>query len=444
MYVYMITCVAAGAGLLFGFDVAVVAGAIPFFTKYFSLTPFELGLAVSNVSLGCLFGSGIAGFLSDKWGRKWILFASAILFLISAILSTLPESLVQLIIARFIGGWAIGISSPIAPIYIAEIAPPRIRGRLVTINQLTITLGFMLAYASDWIIAGIGTEQWRQASAWRWMFGFEVVPASIFAVVLLFVPESPRWLIKQNLIEKARHILTRIEGEDYATSELLEIENTVAHEESSFGSLFRWPFKKAITIGVFLAVFSQINALAGTGTYTTKILLDIGFKSESAAMLGMVFVGLALFVSTIFVILFIDKIRRRTLIVLSAAGLLISGILLGAQFYWNIFSNPLVLFILLFGVVSYALGIGPGTWLVISEIFPTRLRGRATAVCTVFLWLSSFVILWLFPIMQEISQSGTFWFLSFITVIGGVISWFIIPETKGKTLEQIEEYWRSR
>jgi MFS transporter, SP family, arabinose:H+ symporter len=441
-YVYLISLVAALGGLLFGFDIAVIAGAIPFITRYFELTPGQLGMAVSTVALGCMLGAGAAGFMSDRIGRKKVLILAAVLFLVSAILTAVPRTLWLFVVARFIGGVGIGFASPVSPVYIAEVAPARIRGRLVTMNQLAITFGMLVAYAVDWLLAGAGTEAWRDAQAWRWMFASEALPAVLFLVSLFLVPESPRWLIKRGWLERARAVLVRVDGPEHAARELRIIQDAVEHEDASLSQLFRRPLLMPMMIGILIMVFSQATGLQAITQYCPKLLLELGFESEATAMLGMVMVGVVLFGATILTMMGIDKLGRRPLLLLSSLGVAFSLLMFAFEFHFHVLPNWLVLLVVLGATVSYAIGIGPCAWLIISEIFPTKVRGRASAICTFTNWLTDYVILLVFPTLQEWSQVGTFLFFAAVTLSFTMVLMRVLPETKGRTLEEIEAAWR--
>ncbi len=441
-YVYLISTVAAVGGLLFGFDIAVIAGAIPFLNRHFALTAGELGVAVSAVACGCMLGASVAGFISDRIGRKKVLIMAAVLFVLSSLGTALPGAVWAFTLARFISGIAIGFASPVSPVYIAEVAPARIRGRLVTLNQLAITFGMLVAYAIGWGLASCGSPAWRDDFAWRWMFASGVLPSSLFLVALFFVPESPRWLAKRGQFDKARAILASVDGAEHAQREMREIQDAISHEEASLGQLFRQPFVMPMIIGILVQVFSQACGLQAVTQYCPKLLLDLGFQSESSAMLGMVLVGVVLFGSTIATMFVIDKLGRRVLLLASSAGVILALLLFAVEFQFHVFSNTLVLLIVLFSVVAYAIGIGPCSWLIISEIFPTRGRGRATSICTFSNWVTDFVILLIFPKLQEWSQVGTFLVFAGITLALMLVLARLTPETKGKTLEEIEAHWR--
>lgn len=443
-YVYLISIVAAVGGLLFGFDMAVIAGAIPFITRHFSLTAGQLGVTVSAVAFGCMAGAGIAGFISDRIGRKKVLMFAAVLFVVSSFWTAVPKFLLDFIFARFLSGFAIGLASPVSPVYIAEVAPARMRGQLVTLNQLAITFGMLAAYAIGWLFASLNTAEWRDMYAWRWMFASGIFPSGIFLIALFLVPESPRFLAKRGMVNKAKDILIRVDGIDHAEQEICEIQNAINHEEASLGQLFKRPFVTPMIIGILIMIFSQTTGLQAITNYCPKLLLELGFQSESNAMLGMVMVGMALFGSTILTMFVVDKLGRKPLLLFSSIGVIISLVMFAIEFKYGIFSNTMVLSIVLLAIVSYAIGIGSCSWLIVSEIFPTRVRGRATSICTFTLWVTDFLILLIFPKLQEWSQVGTFFIFAIITLILMLVLIRLVPETKGRTLEQIEAYWQDQ
>jgi SP family arabinose:H+ symporter-like MFS transporter len=444
LYLHFVSAVAALGGFLFGFGSAVMSGAVTFLERHFRLSPEALGLAVSALSLGCMGGCVFAGWLSDWAGRRKTMVVAACLFLVSSILTAVAQTVNQLALGRFVAGLAIGFTNPVSPVYLAEIAPAKIRGRAVTLNQLAVTLGMLVAYGADWWIALLGSMEWKDAYAWRWMFASGAAPAVLFLLLLLFLPESPRWLAKQGLMEEARHIMIRVAGIRHADEELLRIRVALDREGDSVMQLIRPPLRTALVVGVFLMVFTQISGVNALLSYTPRVLLQAGFKSESSALLGTVTIGIALFLSTLVAISAIDRVGRRLLLFISAAGLLGSLILLAVQYTFNVFSPLAVLAVILAACASYALGIGPGSWLVVSEIFPTRVRGTATAICSFSLWLTNFIVLLLFPTLQEWSPSGTFWVFAATTLVGWFFVWKMVPETKGKTLEDVQEFWSPR
>lgn len=440
LYVLVISAIAAVGGFLFGYDTAVIAGTIPYIETYFSLGAIQLGFAVGSALLGCICGATIAGSLADKFGRKKIMMAAALLFLISAVLTALPKTLLLFNVARFIGGIAIGLSSPISPMYIAEIAPARIRGAMVTLNQLAITFGIVAAYLTDWFIAGMGDVQWNNLYGWRWMFGSECVPAALLLIGLFFIPESPRWLLKTGFVQEAKIILTRIEGVRHAETEIENIEEALSKEGASISQLFKPGFRMAVFIGIMLMFFSQVTGMNAIYMYTSKLLLEVGLKSDSA-MFGMVLIGTVNFLTTIVAVFVIDKLGRKKL--LQAAplgkGLCMLAVTIGYGSQWM--PPSLILVAILGFVFFFALGVGPGVWLVTSEIYPTKVRGRAMSICTFSLWTSCFFANFVFPKFMQWSQTATFAMFTAACFAMVIFVTIFVPETKGKTLEQIEQFW---
>jgi sugar porter (SP) family MFS transporter len=444
LYTGRLAVIAAIGGLLFGFDWAVISGSVTYIEKYFSLTSLGLGLAVSSALFGCIIGVCFSGLLSDQYGRKRVLIAAALLFMISAVLTAVPKDLWLFVVARLAGGVAIGLSSPVSPMYIAEMAPQKSRGALVTLNQLAITFGILVAYFCDWSIAGMGSEDWGVMYGWRWMFASEVPPAALFLVALIFVPESPRWLVKEGRVGQAGQILARIGGRRHAEQELRDIGAAVAQEEASITQLLRPGLRKALLIGVAIMIFSQITGNFAVFTYTPKLLLQLGSKSTNSALLGMVMVGVVNFLATIVAICLIDKLGRRPLLIYAPLGMCLCMAAVACSFQLDLFSPTMLLGWILGFVVCYAVGVGPGSWLIISEIFPTRVRGRAMSICTLCLWIVNFLTTLAFPMLWEYTRAGTFWLFAFTSGTMAVFVWAILPETKGLSLEAIEQSWRER
>lgn len=443
-YTYTIAAVAAIAGLLFGFDWAVISGTVIYIKKYFALTndPFLLGVAGSGALFGCIIGVCFSGTATDRYGRKLVLAAAALLFLVSAILTALPKDLWLFVVARLIGGLAIGLSSPVAPMYIAEIAPEKYRGALVTLNQLAITLGIVVAYFCDWMIAGLGSNEWGVTHGWRWMFASEVPPAAAFAIALLFVPESPRWLAKEGRWNEASRILTRIGGRRHAEWETQNIRNALAQEEGTILELFRPGLRLALIIGVGVMIFSQITGNCAVFTYTPMLMEEFGYQSPRDALWGMVLVGMVNFMATIPAILTLDRLGRRPLLIFTAILMSLFMAMVAISAGW--FAPVVLLGWLLGCVVCYAIGIGPGSWLIISEIFPTRVRGRAMSLCTLSLWIANALMTLVFPSLWAWNRSGTFLLFAFSSALMAVFVWKMIPETKGLSLEAIEAKWRDQ
>jgi SP family arabinose:H+ symporter-like MFS transporter len=439
LYVYLIATVAAISGLLFGFDIAVINGAIIFIRDQFALTEFQTEIAASSLLAGCVLGASIGGVLSDRFGRRRTLIVAALLFAASSIGAALPRNLAEFTAARFLGGIAIGAASLLAPLYIAEVAPPRIRGRLVGLNQMAIVSGILIAYAVNWMLSGVGP------TGWRWMFATAAVPSVVFFFAMLFVPESPRWLTEFGRPDQALQTLTRVSGRQQALEQLQQIKDAIAQETGSIAELFRPGLRLALIIAVVLAVLQQITGINTVLFYGSIIFKDHAASGQSSAIFANVIVGAVNFAATIVALWIIDKVGRKALLMLSAAGMAVAEIGLGVAFLVHPAPANLILGIILFCTASYAVGLGPGVWIVMSELFPTRIRGRAMSIATVTLWVACVALTATFlSLVRAVGPSGAFWLYSTMCVTMFVFVWRVVPETKGKTLEAIEEMWRVR
>ena len=440
-FVYRITLVAAVGGLLFGYDTAVIAGAIGFIQKKFDLSPAMVGWVASCVLIGCMIGTAFSGILSDKIGRKKVLMLSALLFAISSIGTAMPQDLPVLVVFRMMGGVGVGIASLLAPLYITEIAPSKIRGRLVSINQLGIVTGILLIYFVNAWIAGLFDEAWNVNNGWRWMFASGIFPSLLFLGFLFFVPESPRWLVKQGRLDEAERILGKLNSPQEAASEIQEIKQTIANEPDSVSEVFRPGLRKALIIGVILAIFSQVTGINAIMYYAPEIFKSTGDGSASA-LLQTVLVGAVNVLFTLVAIKYVDKLGRKPLLLAGSAGMAICLATIGAAFFYNILEGNLVLVAILLYIAFFAVSLGPLTFVVIAEIFPNRTRGRAMSISLFSLWAAVFVVSQLFPVLLEwIGSSFTFWIFMVMSVLSYFFVLKIIPETKGKSLEEIERSW---
>ncbi len=441
-FIYLITLIAALGGLLFGYDTAVIAGAIGFLKTHFQLTAAMQGWAASSALIGCIFGAMIAGALGDWLGRKRTLIISAILFTISAIGSAIPHNLTQFVIARILGGVGVGAASLLSPLYIAEIAPAKIRGRLVSLNQLAIVSGMLIIYFVNAAIAGYGDDAWNAIVGWRWMFASETLPALLFMALLFFVPASPRWLTKQGREDEAFEILTKVNPFEKAKIELNEIKATIAQETGSLLQLFRPGLRVALAVGIVLAVLQQITGINAILYYAPEIFRKTGLGTN-AALMQTVFVGAVNVTFTFVAIGLIDKIGRKALLLIGAGGMTIFLFLIGGAFYLQKFDGPWVLLFILLYIAAFAASLGPVVWVVISEIFPTKIRGRAMSIATVFLWTACYLVSQTFPmLLEKFGSAVTFWIYMIMSVINFLFVLKVVPETKGKTLEQIEKSWQ--
>jgi len=442
-YVSLLAGVAALGGLLFGYDTAVISGTIGFLRTRFELSPFWEGWTVSNVLVGCMVGAALAGPLSDRFGRKRILLLSAVLFAVSALGSALPRNLVELVAARFVGGLGVGMASMLSPLYIAEVSPARLRGRLVSLNQITIISGMLVIAVVNWLIAqNAPSEQWNVGVGWRWMFGSEVLPALLFLACLFAVPESPRWLTKQGREAEAMQVLTRIGGTDEARFAMGQIKEAIALESGSFRELFQPGVRVALVIAVVLAVLQQVTGINAVMYYAPEIFKSSGAEVSAAqALLQTVAVQAVNVLFTLVAIWVVDRWGRKPLLLITSAAMGVSLVLLGGAFQLGLPSRWIFLYTLLY-VASFAVAMGPVVWVVLSEIFPTRIRGRAMAVATVALWIACFAVSQTVPTMfKDLGHPATFWTYAAMCAVSFVFVARFVPETKGKTLEEIERGW---
>jgi SP family arabinose:H+ symporter-like MFS transporter len=434
-YVLFVTTAAALGGLLFGYDTAIIAGAIRFLKEEFALSAFSEGLAVSIVLVGCMIGAAVAGTLSDRLGRRRFMLISAVFFFISAVGCAIPQNLAQFLAFRWIGGLAIGAASIVCPLYISEISPPRIRGALVSLNQLAIVTGILVAYFINWALVGAGPANWR------WMFATGAVPAVLFFLFVLRIPESPRWLLKQGRDEEARTVLCRVNDPATANTEIRSIRDALSQESGSIRELFRPGLRKVLFIGVFLAVFQQITGINAVIYYAPRFFEKAGL-GRSSAIFQSALIGLVNLIFTLVAIALVDRWGRKPMLLTGCAGMGVSFVLLGAAFKFQLFSGPLVLVLTLLYIAFFAMTQGPILWVVISEIFPNRIRGRAMAIATAALWIADFAVSLSFPVIADkLHESFAFWLYAAMCAIDFVFIATMLPETKGKTLEEIERRW---
>lgn len=446
VYVWGICLVATLGGLLFGYDTAVISGAIGFLQKHFSLDPAMVGWTASSALVGCILGAMVAGKLSDQFGRKKVLIFAAVMFLISAIGTAIPRTLTQFIIFRIVGGIGVGAASMTSPMYIAEISPAKIRGRMVSLNQFAIIFGMLVVYFVNYFIERQGDESWNLTSGWRWMFGSESLPACMLLVLMFFVPETPRWLAKQGRHNEALEVLTKVGGQVHAESEMNEIETTISHESASLSQLFEPKMVIVLVIGILLAVFQQITGINVVLYYAPEIFKSMG-SGTSSALLQTIIVGAVNLLFTVVAIWTVDKLGRKPLMLIGSAGMGISMFAIGsAAYYQN--TGIWVLFFILAYIACFALSLGPVVWVYLSEIFPTKIRGRAMAIATFSLWIACFTISQTFPMMhdnpylvEKFHHGFSFWLYGGMCVLTFIFVLAFVPETKGKSLEEIEEMW---
>ena len=449
-YVWLISSVAAMGGLLFGWDWVVIGGAKPFFQRYFELTSeTQIGWANSCALIGCLVGSLMAGAMSDKFGRKRLLILAALLFAVTSLGNALANNFTIFIAWRILGGVGIGLASGLSPMYISEVAPAQMRGKLVSINQLTIVVGILFAQYLNWFIVrdlpqGATDEfiktSWFGQSAWRWMFGLTAVPSVFFLLGMILVPESPRWLAKNGKTDKAKAILEKIDGRAYADAAVGEINSTLSKEEIQrvrFADLLEPKLRKVLLLGVVLAVFQQWCGINVIFNYAEEIFKAAGYDISSV-LSNIAWTGSVNLAFTFIALGTVDRLGRRPLMLFGAAGL---AMIYGAMGYCyaNAVHGFPVLLLVLAAIGCYAMSLAPVTWVVISEIFPNRIRGAAISVAVSALWIACFILTFTFPILNaKLGSSGTFWLYGVICLLGLVFIFFKLPETKNKSLEQIE------
>jgi len=426
--------VSALGGLLFGFDISVISGTIPFIRQVFHLTEVTLGWAVSSALIGCILGTFLAGAPSDKFGRRNLLIVSAVLFAISAIGVGLSWSLDSFVIFRLIGGLGVVMASTLSPVYIAEIAPASIRGRFVSLNQLTIVIGILAAYFTNYLLADIGPNNWR------WMYATEAAPALLFFIGLFFVPESPRWLIKRGREDDATSIFKNVGGIKFANKVIDDIKRSLANENKGrLRDLIKPELRFVVILGIVLAVFQQWCGINVIFFYAPDIFQKAGIGIHSA-LFRTILIGVVNLTFTILAMWLVDKVGRKKLLLIGAAGMIVSYSLIGICFFFHLFGGFYLILLVLFAIAFYATSLAPVVWVLISEIYPNRIRGIAMSVATFFLWVASFLLTLTFPILQNsIGDAYTFWLYAAICLAGWLFVVVFVPETKGKSLEELED-----
>ncbi len=452
LYIISITFVAILGGLLFGYDTAVISGAEKSIEAYLidglGLGSLAHGATISSALIGCIIGGVISGVFSTRFGRKKSLIVAAILFFISALGSAYPEFLfftkdeptLALLwtfnFYRVIGGIGVGLASAVVPVYIGEIAPQHIRGRLVSFNQFAIIFGMLVVYFVNWGIARGNTIEWINDIGWRYMFASEAIPALIFGVLLFFVPETPRYLALNHQDKKALAILTRINGGEAAKSILSEIKQTVT---VSSGKLFSYG-KKIILVGILLSVFQQFVGINVVLYYAPRIFEGLG-AAKDASMLQTIVMGLVNVIFTVVAIMTVDKWGRKPLLISGSIGMAIGMFGVSTLAFTNSIGISTLIFIIIF-TASFMMSWGPICWVLISEIFPNRIRGQAVAIAVAAQWAANYFISSTYPAMMEFSSGLTYVFYGVMSVLSALFVWKMVPETKGKSLEQMESIWQ--
>ena len=443
--------ISAMGGLLFGYDWVVIGGAKPFYERFFDIANSAnlQAWAMSSALIGCVVGAVLSGVISDRYGRKKPLLLSALLFTIASIGTGATSDYTVFVLFRILGGVGIGLASALSPMYIAEIAPTHIRGKFVSLNQMTIVIGILLAQVINLLIAqdvplGASDEfiraSWNGQMAWRWMFYACGVPAVLFFVLAFLLPESPRWLMKAGKPEKAFPTLFKIGGEEYARNEMKNIQSTLddVAEKVDYKSLFKPIYANILFIGVFLAVFQQWSGINTVFNYAEEIFAAAGY-GVSDTLFNIVITGSVNLVFTLVAMFTVDRWGRKKLMIFGSLGLAINYVLLGSVLYFKL-QGIAVLLLVLIAIAIYAMSLAPIIWVILSEIFPNRIRGAAMALATFALWVACFILTYTFPLLNaSLGASGTFWVYAGICLINFVFILYKLPETKGKSLEEIEK-----
>lgn len=453
-YLVLICVVAALGGFLFGFDTAVISGVVGFVKGEFAMSAAMEGWFVSCALLGCIIGVLAAGKLSDSYGRKKVLLLSALLFTISALGCMLVKEEFWLISFRFVGGLGIGVASMVSPLYISEFSPARLRGRMVTLYQLAITIGILCAYFSNASLLKLSTANdfasgglfhWIISEhVWRGMLGMGLIPAAIFLICLIFIPESPRWLMMMKRESKAKDLLGKVNDEATTLQEVAAIKASFVNEKGNLKELLSPVYRTALIIGLLLPFLSQVSGINAVIYYGPRILDEAGFTLGNAFG-GQVTIGIVNVIFTFVAIFTVDKWGRKPLLMLGVSLAIIALIAIGVLFSLNIVEGPWILLLLLVYIASFAFSFGPVCWVIIGEIFPTAIRGRAMALGTLSLWIANFFVGQLTPMMLDgIGPDFTFWLFAILCSPTLWLIWRLIPETKGRSLEEIEQYWKDK
>lgn len=452
-YVFGLTLIATLGGLLFGYDTAVISGAEKslqlFFTESLELSNFMHGVNTSSALIGCIIGGMISGIFANRYGRKKSLLAAAALFLVSALGSGYPEFLlfpfgqpsIELMITfniyRIIGGIGVGLASAIVPIYIAEIAPAEIRGRLVSLNQFAIIFGMLVVYFVNWGIANGQPLEWINTIGWRWMFASEAIPATLFLVLLFWVPETPRYLSINNQDEKALSILTRINGKEKAKQIITDIQQSVHHTSQH---IFTYG-KTVVIIGILLSVFQQFVGINVVLYYAPRIFESMVGSSKDISMLQTVVMGIVNIIFTVVAIVTVDKFGRKPLLIIGSIGMAIGMLAIGTMSLFGIIGIGTLVFIIVYSA-SFMMSWGPVCWILISEIFPNTIRGQAVAIAVAAQWIANFLVSSTFPFLIGVNESFTYYLYGIMSVLSALFVWKMVPETKEKTLEEMEQVWK--
>lgn len=443
-YAFYIAFVASLGGFLFGYDLVIISGAQIFLRDQFALTPQQFGFATSSAILGCMAGPACGAWLSDRFGRKLTLFMAAVLFALSAVGTALAHTILIFNVFRIIGGVGVGLASLASPMYIAEIAPAKNRGQLGLMYQLAITIGAVGATIVSYYLAKYAAP----TVGWRWMFASVIVPVAVFSVLLIRVPASPRWLFEKGRFDEALSVLTQIAGEDEARKEVAEMRATTNTEAGTLRELFQPGMRAALFTGIILAMLNNWTGWTGIAFYLPTLFQRAGFANASDAIAQNALVMGGNVILTLLSIWLVDRVGRRPLWIVCSAAMCVFLTLTGIVFQFNV-TGGLVVLVIFLCAAPHAIGLGPLPWLMMSEIYPTRVRAKAVSLSTTFLWLAAFSGTYALPLLQAASEkilhtiSGVFWLYAAICLFSFAWGWKYLPETKGRSLENIADSWKS-
>ena len=455
-YLLPICLVATLGGLLFGYDTGVISGAIESLTQRFQLDDFMKGWATGCVLIGCAMGVLLVGPISDRFGRKKALFISAVLFLLSAIGTSLPHDIVTFILFRILGGVGIGVASISTPMYIAEITPAHLRGRMVALNQIAIVGGIAATSFANYFIAGHGDQAWNIATGWRWMFAMGIMPAVAFFLLLLRIPESPRWLLEMRRNAEARDVLSKVGGGSFADAEVASISEALAGEKGTWGELFSSRLRLPLTLGIALAVLQQVTGINVFMYFGATIFKTMSQSTGvDAGLLQQIIINGSGVIFTLIAIASIDKWGRRPLMFLGTSGMGVSLVAMGVMAQTmgaTAVAGNLMLACIVLYIACFGLSVGPVIWVILAEIFPTAVRGRALGLATFCLWLADYAVTQTFPLMDakgswfvaHFNHAFPFYVYAGFCLVLVVVMWRFVPETKGRSLEEIERMWQRR
>lgn len=442
LYAYVVSLVASIGGFLFGYDLVIISGAQIYLREQFALGDMAFGFTTTSAIIGCIAGPFLGARLCDWMGRKRTLVLSALLLGVSALVTALAKDMVIFNVFRIVGGLGIGLSSIASPIYIAEIAPARVRGRLGVMYQVAIGVGALMSGVVAYLLAKYVAEN----VSWRWMFASEMVPIIGFVIFLFFVPRSPRWLAETDCPQEALQVLTRIGGPDFARKELEEIRESLAQESGTFSEIFQPGMRTALLVGVLLAFFNNWTGWTAMGYYLPTLFQRGGFPETADAIFQWVIVESLLLILTLVALWLVDRVGRRPLWLVGSLSMVVALALTGVVFHFDL-RGTFVLVIVLVAGAPHAMALGPLPWLMMSELFPTRIRAGAVAITTTVIWIAGFTAPFAFPILMAYSErllgsvGGAFWVFSLICVFAFVFGLRLLPETKGRTLEEIARSW---